>query len=168
MINSRTISQRAQQQKLLGIVREAPVCMVTVVNETGKLVSQPMSPQQVTDEGDVWFLVDLSSEQVRQVASRPHVNLAFQQGATWLSASGCGQVVHDAAKVRRLWNTCADARFPFGPDDPRMGLLRVPTGAEHWDGAAALADCGASRSSTSVASPRRPLGPRRMRPGRRR
>jgi general stress protein 26 len=163
MINSRTIAQRAQQQKMLGIVRKAPICMVTVVDETGRLVSQPMTPQQVTDEGDVWFFLDLSSEKVRQLASRPYVNLAFGQGSTWLSASGRGHVVHDAAKVHQLWNAYADSRFPDGPADPRLGLLRVPTGAEHWDGAAALAGCDTSRSSRSVMALRRSPGARRAR-----
>lgn len=152
MINSRTIAQRAQQQQLFGIVRKASMCVVTVVNQTGRLVSQPMTPQEVTDEGEVWFVVDLASEQVRQVASRPHVNLAFWQGSSWLSASGCGHVRRDAAMVHQLWDAYADVRFPDAPDDPTLGALRGPMGTEHWDGPAALAARSTSRLSRRVAA----------------
>jgi general stress protein 26 len=162
MVTSRAITQRKQQQ-MFGIVRKAPMCVVTVVDETGTLVSQPMTPQEVTDEGDVWFVVDLASEQVRLVASRPHVNVAFGQGSSWLSASGCGHVRRDAARVHQLWDAYVEARFPDGPDDPRLGVLRVPMGAEHWDGAAALADRRASRPSRSVAGFGRQGGARPMR-----
>jgi general stress protein 26 len=161
MANSRTFAQRAQQQSVLGIIRTAPLCLVTVVTETGRLVSQPMTPQQVTEAGDVWFVVDLSSEHVRRAASPRPVNLAFGQGSGWLSASGRGHVVRDAAKVRRLWDADAEARFPDGPDDPTVGLLRVHMRAEHWDGAASLADRDTPRS---LAALRRPQADHRMRP----
>jgi general stress protein 26 len=126
--------QQAEQQHVLDLARDARFCMVTVADDGGKLVSRPMTPQQVTDEGEIWFLVDTTSEQARQLTARPHVNLAFAERSSWLSVSGLAEIVHDRGKVHELWSAAAEAWFPDGPDAPNLGLLRVHgTSAEYWE-----------------------------------
>lgn len=130
--------ERADLERVIKLARDARMCMLTTLTEGGSLVSRPMSPREVTDDGDLWFLTDTTSAQSRQVRGRPQVNLAFATGSSWLSISGDAQVIHDPARVRELWSAAAEAWFPDGPDDSRLGLLLV-TGrtAEYWD-----APCG--------------------------
>lgn len=122
------------REKVLDIARAMHVCMVTVADGTGALLSRPMSPQKVSDEGEVLFLIDTTAEQTSQITAHPAVNLAFVDGSTWLSISGRGKVVRDQALVHELWNAGAEAWFPDGPDDSRLGVLRVRgSSAEYWD-----------------------------------
>lgn len=122
------------REKVLEIARSAHMCMVTVADGSGALLSRPMAPQQVTDEGDVMFLIDTTASQASQITAHPAVNLAFVEGSRWLSISGRGKVVRDQAQVKKLWNAAAEAWFPEGPDDSHLGVLRVRgKSAEYWD-----------------------------------
>jgi general stress protein 26 len=48
--------------------------------------------------------------------------------------SGRAEVVHDKTKAEELWTPGVATRFPTGPDDPRLVLLRVEVEAvEYWD-----------------------------------
>ena len=122
------------REKALGIARSSRFCMVTVSNGASDLLSRPMTPQQVTDDGEIWFLIDATGDQAAQVTAHPAVNLAFVDSSTWLSISGRGKVLQDKAKVEELWNSAAEAWFPEGPSDSRLGVLRVlGKSAEYWD-----------------------------------
>jgi len=122
------------REKVLGIARSARFCMVTVSNGADDLLSRPMTPQEVSGEGEVWFLIDTTGEQAAQVMANPAVNLAFVDSSTWLSISGEGKVVSDKDKVEELWSSAAEAWFPTGPSDPRLGVLCVRgKSAEYWD-----------------------------------
>lgn len=122
------------REKVLEIARSMHVCMVTVADGTSALLSRPMTPQRVTDEGEVLFLIDTTAEQASQITAHPAVNLAFVDGSSWLSISGRGKVIRDQALVNELWTAAAEAWFPEGPDDSRLGVLRVRgKSAEYWD-----------------------------------
>ncbi len=129
-----TESDEQLREKVLEIARSARFCMVTVSTGTDALLSRPMTPQQVTDDGEIWFLIDTTGDQASQVTAHPAVNLAFMDGSTWLSISGRGKVLRDQAKVEELWSAAAEAWFPDGPSDSRLGVLRVRgKSAEYWD-----------------------------------
>jgi general stress protein 26 len=62
------------------------------------------------------------------------VNLAFVGNSSWLSITGRGKALHDRGLVDELWNSAAEAWFPDGPGDARLGVLRVRgRTAEYWD-----------------------------------
>jgi general stress protein 26 len=120
--------------KVVEIMRDDRFCMLTSVGDQGRLQSHPMTPQEVTDEGDVWFFIDTSSDQAGHIRSEKRVNLAFSDGSTWLSVAGHGDVRHDRDKVDQLWNPVVEAWFPEGKDSPNVGLLLVESDtAEYWD-----------------------------------
>jgi general stress protein 26 len=122
------------QDKVLEIMRSERFCMLTSVGEQGRLHSHPMTPQQVTDDGEVWFFIDTASDHAAAIRAEKRVNLAFADSSTWLSVAGHGTVREDRDKVDALWNSAVEAWFPEGKDAPNVGLLLVePDSAEYWD-----------------------------------
>jgi general stress protein 26 len=121
------------QDAIVEVTRAPRICMLTSVGEQGRLHSHPMTLQEVTDDGDVWFFVDTRSEQVGNVSSEKRVNLAFSDGSTWLSVAGHAAVREDPAKKDELWNSAVEAWFPEGKDSPHLALLHVGSdSAEYW------------------------------------
>jgi general stress protein 26 len=122
------------QDKVLDIMRSERFCMLTSVGDEGRLHAHPMTPQDVTDDGDVWFFIDRSSEQAANIGTQKRVNLSFSDGSTWLSVAGHGSVRDDRAKIDELWNGMVEAWFPDGKDSPNVALLLVESdSAEYWD-----------------------------------
>ncbi|MYM18885.1 pyridoxamine 5'-phosphate oxidase family protein [Brevibacterium sp. 5221] len=121
------------QADVVDILKRAGYLMLTTAGEGGKLLSHPMSPQQVTDDADVWFFVGLQGDQAVALRKDPHVNLAISEAGNWLSVSGQVQFVDDQAKIDELWNDEAGAYFEGGRQDPNLGLMKVITdSAQHW------------------------------------
>lgn len=131
---SDTARQDVTQDKVVEIMRGDRFCMLTSVGEEGRLQSHPMTPQEITEDGDVWFFIDSTSDQARFITAEKRVNLAFADGSTWLSVAGHGQLRHDRAKADELWNPMVEAWFPDGPGSERLALLYVESdSAEYWD-----------------------------------
>lgn len=123
-----------QQEKVVEMMRGDRFCMLTSVGDEGRLQSHPMTPQEVTDEGDVWFFIDTTSHHADNIRAEKRVNLAFADGSTWLSVAGHGDVRTDRAKIEELWNPMVAAWFPDGKESPGVGLLHVETdSAQYWD-----------------------------------
>jgi len=132
--NADPTDQRGAREHALEIVRAARFCMVTVAGRHGLLTSSPMTPMEVSDDGEILFLVDTTGELAARVAARRSVNLAFMPESSWLSISGRGKVLHDPTKVADLWTAAAEAWFPDGPSEPRLGVLRVRSrSAQYWE-----------------------------------
>ena len=126
--------QNGAAEKVVEIMRSDRFCMLTSVGDEGRLHAHPMTPQEVTDEGDVWFFIDASSEQATNITAQKRVNLAFSDGSTWLSVAGHGSLQHDRAKIDELWNPMVAAWFPDGRESENLALLHVEAdSAEYWD-----------------------------------
>jgi general stress protein 26 len=124
------------QDKVVEIMRGGRFCMLTSigVGDQGRLHSHPMTPQEITDDGDAWFFVDGTSEQAANITAEKRVNLAFADGSTWLSVAGHASLTRDQAKIDELWNTTVEAWFPEGKDSEKVQLLHVEAdSAEYWD-----------------------------------
>lgn len=121
------------RETVVETMRSERFVMLTSVSTEGTLQSHPMTPQQVTDEADVWFFTGLDTDLAEQLRTSPEVNLAFAETGSWLSVSGRVEFVEDRAKVDELWNQGVSAWFDGEKDDPRLGLLRF-TGesAQFW------------------------------------
>lgn len=123
-----------EQEKVVEMMRSDRFCMLTSVGDDGRLQSHPMTPQEVTDEGDVWFFIDTTSHHADNIRAEKRVNLAFADGSTWLSVAGHGDVRRDQAKIDELWNPMVAAWFPDGKDSTGVGLLHVGSDtAQYWD-----------------------------------
>lgn len=128
--------QDLAQDKVVEIMRGDRFCMLTSVGvaDSGRLHSHPMTPQEVTDTGDVWFFLDGTSEQAANVTAEKRVNLAFADGSTWLSVTGHASLQRDQARIDELWNPTVEAWFPEGKDSENVQLLLVEAdSAEYWD-----------------------------------
>ncbi len=121
------------RRRAVEIAQDARFCMVTSTAAAGALHARPMTPQQVTDDLEAWFLISRTSEQATDVAERPRVNMAFDGSSDWLSVAGSATLVDDRRLVEEMWNPVMEAWFPDGPQDPDLVLLRVDAeSAEYW------------------------------------
>ncbi len=125
-------SQEITQEQVVEIMREERFVMLSTATADGKIVSHPMTPQEVTSDANVWFLLGLQGGQADAIRVNPHINLAFAETGSWLSVSGVAEFVEDRAKVAELWNDQLDEYFS-GPEDPNLGLLKfVGQSAQYW------------------------------------
>ncbi|MBO1768310.1 pyridoxamine 5'-phosphate oxidase family protein [Allobranchiibius sp. GilTou38] len=115
------------------LLDKARFCMMTTVDDNGRLVSRPMGIQQ-TDDDLLWFFAAADSPKVAELRADPRINLAFSDSDDFISLSGTAEVVHDPAKNRELWNKFAEAWLQAEPEDERVVLIKVTADtAEYWD-----------------------------------
>ena len=113
-------------------LRDADWVMLTSTGADGKLVSHPMTPQEVTDDADVWFLTSTAVSQAEALEQSNHVNIAVSETGSWLSVAATVEFVDDQAKIDELWNDDMKAYFT-GRNDPTLGLLRATSeSAQSW------------------------------------
>ena len=127
---------QANVADLAGKIRDVRFPMFTWQDEHGHLLSQPMTNQQVDDDGGIWFYTSTQTALWECIGHRPQVNLAFVQpdDALFVSVSGAAERVVDRERIRAMWNAGAQAWFPAGPEDEHAVLIRVaPHTAEYWD-----------------------------------
>ena len=120
--------------KLGELVEDMSVVMLTTFEEEeGLLMSRPMSPQEMCEQGAIWFLTDPSTNKVKHLQV---MNLGFsnESDSTYVSISGHGEIVDDHARIESLWTVFAKPWFPDGADSNNLALLKfVPHSAEYWD-----------------------------------
>jgi len=120
--------------KLIDLMRDMYVAMLTTKADDGTLRSVPMARQEVDPAAELWFITARDTAHVRDIEARPHVSLTFSSRDAWVSIQGTATVVDDEAKLKELWNTFAEAWLPGGPEDENATLIRVDaTGGEYWD-----------------------------------
>ncbi|GAB3521055.1 pyridoxamine 5'-phosphate oxidase family protein [Arthrobacter monumenti] len=128
------MSETADVRKVVDLINDSKIGMLTTINEDQQLVSRPLALQEVESDGDMWFFTSRDTSQVAHARVDPRVNISFGGRGAWVSVSGEAQVVEDAAKARELWNPAVEAWFPDGPETPGLVFLRVDAdSAEYWD-----------------------------------
>jgi general stress protein 26 len=122
------------QAKLLELISDMPIAMFTTIADDGTLHAVPMARQEVEPSAELWFITARDTDKVRDLTTRPQVNLTFSSSDAWVSVHGTATVVDDQAKLEELWNTFAEAWMPEGPQDPNATLIKVDlAGGEFWD-----------------------------------
>jgi general stress protein 26 len=116
------------------IMNDVRTCMFVTTADDGSLHAAPMTTQEAEFDGDAWFLASSGSETVRNLTSRPQVNVSYAGSNAWLSLTGTASVVDDVAKKKALWNTFTEAWFPEGENDPSVVVVKVSGhSAQYWD-----------------------------------
>lgn len=127
--------------QLAELIKDVEVAMFTTTGVDGRLYSRPLTTQQVTFDGDLWFVITADSPKVAEIALDPRVNVAYASPSknTYVSVAGRARVVDDRAKIEELWSPAMKLFFPGGKDDPNLRLIQVRAdSAEYWDGPGTL------------------------------
>ncbi|HWB04431.1 MAG TPA: pyridoxamine 5'-phosphate oxidase family protein [Verrucomicrobiales bacterium] len=123
--------------KIRELVKKAETCFFCTANPVnGSSGTRPMAPQQVDDEGNLWFLSAEDSHKNLELESNPRVRLYFQGSphSDFLMLSGNATVSKDKAKIQELWEPVIKTWFTGGVDDPRITVIKVaPTEGYYWD-----------------------------------
>ena len=107
--------------------------MLSTISD-GKIVTRPMSTQDMGPDGTLWFLTSVESHKVGEIAHYPNVNVSFCDSGseTYVSVAGSAKISNDRAMIEKFWNPFYAAWFD-GPDDPTIRVLEVkPVTAEYW------------------------------------
>ncbi|PWD51625.1 pyridoxamine 5'-phosphate oxidase [Serinibacter arcticus] len=121
------------------IAADIDITMLTTHAPDGSLRSRPMSLQEATEDGDLWYVASGDSDIVSEIAADPRVNAALAGKGSWLSVTGTGIVSRDRAVLERIWTPSAEAWFPEGIDTPGVVAINViGESAEFWDGPGAV------------------------------
>lgn len=122
------------QRKLIELMKDQWIAMLTTTGGDGTLRSVPMARQEVDPAAELWFITARDTQHVRDIQARPRVGLTFSGRDSWVALHGTATVVDDRDRLAELWNTFAEAWLPGGPDDPDATLLRVDLeSGEYWD-----------------------------------
>jgi general stress protein 26 len=120
--------------ELYELIEGIEIAMFTTRRSDGRLVSRPMATQTQADGADLWFVTDVESHKLDELAFDPNVNLAYYRDGSreWVSVSGTATVTQDRHLIHELYQKDWKAWFgdqggarDGGPDDPRLALIQV-------------------------------------------
>jgi general stress protein 26 len=120
--------------ELYGLIDGIEIAMFTTRRQDGRLVSRPMATQTQAEGSDLWFVTDIESNKLDELAFDDQVNLAYYKDRTreWVSVSGSATVTQDRELIHELYQKDWKAWFgdqggvrDGGPDDPRLALIMV-------------------------------------------
>jgi general stress protein 26 len=120
--------------ELYELIEGIEIAMFTTRRPDGRLVSRPMATQTQAEGTDLWFVTDIESNKLEELAFDPQVNLAYYRDRTreWVSVSGLATVTQDRRIIHELYQKDWKAWFgdeggdrDGGPDDPRLALVMV-------------------------------------------
>lgn len=119
---------------LYDLIEGIEIAMFTTRRSDGRLVSRPMATQTQAEGADLWFVTDIESNKLDELAFDPNVNLAYYRDGSreWVSVSGTAIVTQDRRLIHELYQKDWKAWFgdqggarDGGPDDPRLALIQV-------------------------------------------
>ena len=114
-------------QTFYDLVDEIEIAMMTTRRRDGHLRSRAMANQKRAPGADLWFVTADGAAKLDDIASDPHVNLAYYKESSreWISVSGVATVSRDRETIRQLY--APDWRMWFGDgSDPRHGTADDP------------------------------------------
>lgn len=124
-------SPRQQFQETLSRFESA---MLVTKTTDGGLRARPMAVARCESDADLWFVTDVVSGKIEEIAHDPNVAVTFQRGSHFLSLSGEATLCRDRTKTEQLWNEAWRAWFPGGVDDDNLVLVHVRSNeGEYWD-----------------------------------
>ena len=118
------------------LVEDIDFTMLTTQDDTGQLVSRPMSTRQMDDNGDIWFFTADDTKKVDEAEEHHDVGLSYldAKGHRYVSVAGRALIVRDDAKMQELYSPDLNIWFEDGLDTPGITLLKVtPTECEFWE-----------------------------------
>ena len=120
--------------ELYDLIKGIETAMFTTRRPNGQLVSRPMATQDRIEGADLWFVTNVETCKLDELAVDPHVNCAYYNNKTheWVSVSGLGHVSKNRNRIRQLykeewkaWLGDEGGDRDGGPNDPRIALIMV-------------------------------------------
>jgi general stress protein 26 len=133
--------------------------MLSTVDADGRINARPMTPMEMSQNGDIWMMVSRKSPWLHPLSEPQQVNLSFVDvdDGLHVSVTGVARLSDDMSRKIELWSAVARPWFPDGVEDPDLVLLVVqPQAAEVWDGPDNAAERLLALAVSVVAS--RPIG----------
>src|ERR671913_1857311 len=92
-------------EDLYQLIEGIEIAMFTTRRPDGHLVSRPMATQTQAQGADLWFVTDIDTHKLDELAFDSNVNLSYYRDRTreWVSVSGTGSVSRDRRAIRELW-----------------------------------------------------------------
>ena len=127
-------SVKKKIEDLYDLIEGIEIAMFTTRRPDGRLVSRPMATQKREPGTDLWFVADVESDKIDELAVDPNVSISYYNVKTWewVSVSGTAIVSLDRDMIRELYKPDWKAWFGDeggkrngGPDDPRFCLILV-------------------------------------------
>lgn len=123
--------------KIKEIAKAAGSCFFCTEIKTGQAFdTRPMSPQEIDDNGNFWFLSANDSHKNQELQADPSVQLLFQGSAhsDFLNLYGKATISTDRQKIDELWDPILKVWFTEGKDDPRITVIKfTPSEGYYWD-----------------------------------
>jgi len=120
--------------ELYDLIEGIETAMFTTRRPNGQLVSRPMQTQDRIEGCDLWFVTDVDTHKLDELALDPHVNCAYYNNKSreWVSVSGVAHVSKSRNRIRQLYKEDWKVWFgdeggdrDGGPNDPRIALIMV-------------------------------------------
>jgi len=150
--------------KLVELIRDIRVALLTTVDRDGGLHTRPVQTLQVEADRTLWFFTDWSSPKVDELHHNVRLGLAYADPAknVYVAVNGSGTLIRDIEKAKQLWSIDQRAYYPAGPEDARLALLRVIIErAEYWIAPGRLSYLVAAVAATVTGTPTGVVGENR-------
>lgn len=122
------------RHKLLDIADDFQTAMLVTHDHAGGLEARPMSVLELSDDGVLWFVTDVRSGKVDQIAADRRVLVTMQGKTKQVELTGTAEVVDDQAKLEQKWSEALDIWFPEGPQSEAAVLLKIDASSgRYWD-----------------------------------
>ena len=134
-MSTENLNKQEAVDKLKDLAGSAKICMFCTELSHQPISSRPMSLQEVSDDGNLWFISSAESNKNFDIKEDNKVQLYFLNNSDYeyLSIYGEAFVYRDKATIDDKWSSLANAWFD-GKDDPNVTIIRVnPLEAYYWD-----------------------------------
>lgn len=112
-------------EKIKSIAENAGTCFFST-NVKAETNSRPMALQEVDENGNLWFLSDVTSDKNKDIEKDPEVELYFINNSKYeyVFIKGKASITQDKALIDKYWTNFANAWFD-GKNDPNVSLIKV-------------------------------------------
>ncbi len=121
--------------RIAELIKDIRTAMLVTMDASGRPRSRPMATQDAEFDGTAWFLTDIDSAKVFEIARNPVVAVTYASPGkeSYVSLTGQAEILNDRDRIQKFWNTFMKAWWE-GPEDPRIRVLKVDVEqAEYWD-----------------------------------
>jgi general stress protein 26 len=128
-------SHAGDLSKLIELVRDIRVALLTTLDGEGGFHTRPVQTLQADADGTLWFFTDWSSPKADELRHDVRASLGYADPAknVYVALNGSGRLLRDAQRAKQLWAIEQRAYYPDGPEDARLAVLRVTLErAEYW------------------------------------